>query len=87
VWTASGANTDDGLTGQVACDSYNRYEDDVQLIANMGLSHYRFSISWARILPEGKQASSTTMNNSNAQMTDVNFSNTVQKILITDAFY
>ena len=37
----------------MACDSYHKYKEDAKLIGEMGASHYRFSISWARILPEG----------------------------------
>jgi beta-glucosidase len=42
-----------GDTGDVACDHYRRMEDDVRLMAGLGLNAYRFSISWARVLPEG----------------------------------
>ncbi len=42
-----------GDTGDVACDSYHRYEDDVALMKVMNLNSYRFSISWPRILPNG----------------------------------
>jgi beta-glucosidase len=42
-----------GDTGDVACDHYNRYRDDVALMRDLGLGAYRFSISWSRILPEG----------------------------------
>jgi len=38
-------------TGDLADDSYNRYEEDIQLIHELGVSHYRFSISWSRIFP------------------------------------
>ena len=41
-------------TGDVACDHYRRYETDVAVMADLGLNAYRFSISWSRILPEGK---------------------------------
>ncbi|HEX6314510.1 MAG TPA: GH1 family beta-glucosidase, partial [Gemmatimonadaceae bacterium] len=43
-----------GHTGDVACDHYNRYADDVQLMASLGLSAYRFSIAWPRVLPKGR---------------------------------
>lgn len=35
-------------TGDVACDSYHKYKEDVAVIKAMNLDHYRFSISWAR---------------------------------------
>ncbi len=44
----------DGDTGDVACDHYRRYVDDVALMRRLGLQAYRFSIAWARILPEGR---------------------------------
>ncbi|ENZ33403.1 hypothetical protein HMPREF1084_01872 [Clostridium butyricum 60E.3] len=40
-------------TGDVAVDHYHRFKEDVKLMADMGLKTYRFSISWARIIPEG----------------------------------
>ena len=44
----------DGDTGDVACDHYRRYRDDVALMRDLGLNAYRFSISWGRVLPEGR---------------------------------
>src|SRR3954447_1729233 len=40
-----------GHTGDVACDHYHRYADDVALMADLGLNSYRFSIAWPRIVP------------------------------------
>jgi beta-glucosidase len=42
-----------GDTGDVACDHYRRYAEDVRLMKELGLNAYRFSISWSRVLPEG----------------------------------
>ncbi|MUZ75805.1 beta-glucosidase [Agrobacterium vitis] len=39
--------------GDMACDHYNRWEQDLDLIQEMGVSAYRFSIAWPRIIPEG----------------------------------
>jgi beta-glucosidase len=43
----------DGTHGDVACDHYRRYGDDVRLMRELGIRAYRFSISWSRVLPEG----------------------------------
>ena len=45
-----------GDTGDVACDSYHRYREDIALIASLGLRSYRFSISWPRVQPGGRGA-------------------------------
>ncbi|MDD5564032.1 MAG: GH1 family beta-glucosidase [Thermoanaerobaculaceae bacterium] len=42
-----------GETGDVACDHYRRWRDDVALMRELGLTAYRFSVSWSRVLPEG----------------------------------
>lgn len=43
----------EGHTGDIACDHYHRFRDDVALMKTIGLKGYRFSISWPRVLPEG----------------------------------
>ena len=43
-------------TGDVACDHYRRYKDDVAIMAELGANAYRFSIAWARIFPQGTGA-------------------------------
>jgi len=43
-----------GDTGDVACDHYRRFREDVDLMAELGLNAYRFSVSWSRVLPRGK---------------------------------
>ncbi len=43
-----------GDTGDVACDHYRRWPEDVGLMTGLGLKAYRFSISWPRLLPEGR---------------------------------
>jgi len=42
-----------GHTGDIACDHIHRYEDDVKLMSDLGVGAYRFSVAWARVLPEG----------------------------------
>lgn len=43
----------EGQTGAVACDHYNRFEEDVALMQQIGLQGYRFSLAWPRIIPNG----------------------------------
>src|SRR5581483_8226325 len=46
----------DKSTGDVACDHYHRYKDDVALMKNIGLKAYRFSVAWPRVVPKGTGA-------------------------------
>ena len=43
----------DGSTGEVACDHYHRYQEDIKLLKELGIDSYRLSLSWPRIIPEG----------------------------------
>ncbi|MFI6228743.1 GH1 family beta-glucosidase [Micromonospora echinospora] len=43
----------DDSTGDVACDHYHRYAEDVALMAGLGVSAYRFSVAWPRVQPPG----------------------------------
>lgn len=45
--------TRDGATGDVACDHYRRWRDDIAIMRELGLGAYRFSVAWGRVLPEG----------------------------------
>jgi beta-glucosidase len=59
IWDAfSGTpgKTHQGETGDIAADHYHRMEDDVALMAQLGIGAYRFSISWPRVLPQGTGA-------------------------------
>lgn len=48
--------THDGDTGDIACDQYLRIAEDVQMMREIGLQSYRFSIAWGRVLPNGTGA-------------------------------
>jgi beta-glucosidase len=45
---------DDGSSGDVACDHYRRYREDVALMRDLGIKAYRFSVAWPRVLPRGR---------------------------------
>ncbi|HEY1150425.1 MAG TPA: GH1 family beta-glucosidase, partial [Pseudoduganella sp.] len=44
----------DGSNGDIACDHYHRYQEDVGLMAGLGVDAYRFSMAWSRVQPQGK---------------------------------
>ncbi|HKL43455.1 MAG: beta-glucosidase [Halanaerobiales bacterium] len=54
TFTHSEGNIYNNDTGDQACDHYNRYKEDVKLMEKMGINSYRFSISWPRVLPNGR---------------------------------
>src|SRR5258706_15136357 len=47
---------EDGSTGDVACDHYHLWKEDLNLMASLNLNTYRFSIAWSRVLQEGHGA-------------------------------
>ncbi|XP_072172255.1 cytosolic beta-glucosidase-like isoform X1 [Diadema setosum] len=53
VFTHIPGKIHEDANGDVACDSYHRYADDVTIISELGVSHYRFSFSWSRMFPKG----------------------------------
>ena len=46
----------DGSDGDIACDHYHRWSDDLDLVASLGVNAYRFSVSWPRVRPDGDGA-------------------------------
>ncbi len=56
VFCAQPGRIKDGSDGQVACDHYHRYPQDIALMADLGFRHYRFSIAWTRVVDEQGRA-------------------------------
>ncbi len=54
TFTTEPGRIKDGSSGQVACDHYHRYVEDVGLMQRLGIGAYRFSIGWPRIQPDGQ---------------------------------
>lgn len=53
TFTHTPGKIDGGGTGDIACDHYHRWPEDVELIAELGVDAYRFSIAWPRLFPNG----------------------------------
>ncbi|MFH2051476.1 MAG: GH1 family beta-glucosidase [bacterium] len=53
LFTHEKGRTPNGENGDVACDHYRRWREDIGLMRDLGLQAYRFSLAWGRILPEG----------------------------------
>ena len=56
VFSHTPGRTLDGDTGDVACDHYHRWQDDLSLLGELGVASYRFSIAWPRVVPTGSGA-------------------------------
>jgi beta-glucosidase len=54
TFAATPGNVVNAETGATACDHYHRWEEDLDLVRGAGLDAYRFSLSWARVLPNGR---------------------------------
>ncbi|CAI9087789.1 OLC1v1021958C1 [Oldenlandia corymbosa var. corymbosa] len=54
IFSHQTGNILDGSNGDVAVDHYHRYLEDINLMKDLGVNSYRFSLSWARILPRGR---------------------------------
>lgn len=53
VWCQQPGRILGGHSGEVACDHYRRFREDVALMAQLGMQAYRFSVAWSRVLPQG----------------------------------
>jgi beta-glucosidase len=69
-----------GDTGDIACDHYNRMESDVALMKKIGLKAYRFSIAWARVMPQGKGAVNQKGLDFYARLVDTLISNGIEPL-------
>jgi beta-glucosidase len=56
TFTAREGTIRDGSDGSVACASYDRLDEDLDLLAGLGVGHYRFSVAWPRVQPTGSGA-------------------------------
>lgn len=61
TFTHQDGNIHNNQNGDIACDSYHKIDEDIALLKNLGVSHYRFSIAWSRILPDGRVSHVNTL--------------------------
>lgn len=71
----------DGDTGDVACDHYRCWADDVALMRGLGLQAYRFSVSWGRILPDGTGSVNTAGLDFYERLVDALLENGIEPLL------
>jgi beta-glucosidase len=53
IFSHTPGNTDNGDSGDIACDMYHRYPADIEMMQALGIKGYRLSISWSRLFPAG----------------------------------
>lgn len=53
TYTHHSGHIADNSNGDIACDHYNRYKEDISLLNDLGVNSYRFSVNWTRIFPDG----------------------------------
>ena len=54
TFSTTPGNVNNGENGSIACDHFHRFEEDLDLVKAGGFDSYRFSTSWARVMPDGK---------------------------------
>ncbi len=74
-------NVENGDTGDVACDHYHRWKEDIGLMKEIGIKSYRFSISWGRIFPEGRGAANPAGIDFYSQLVDELLENDIEPYL------
>jgi beta-glucosidase len=62
IYARTPGNVYAGETGEIACDQYHRYKEDIALMAGLGFKAYRFSIAWPRIFPNDSPQGGTRVN-------------------------
>ena len=55
TFCAAPGKVKNGDTGEVACDHYQRWEEGLDRVRDLGVGSYRFSVAWPRVFPEGKE--------------------------------